>query len=658
MKLEKLLIIPFLLFLFSIRLIGNVTNDSVLIVLNSNIEMSKKVDFLNHYLIKTDVTYSNEELTVFDKLIADNTNNTENLGYIKSFYGRVLYFNNRKIEAEKVLEESFDHLNKIKPNNGSISIVCQYIGAVKNELGKNNEALNYYFKALKAEETNKDSNNLAVIYANISNIYFGLKLFKESNEYIKKSVDIFSKIEEKEGLAGAYLGYGINLMNIDKLSESKIYITKSLQISTATNNVKDEMLAINNLGILDELSGDYDAALIKYNNVKEYNEKNKDTIALAYIYSDLGSLFTTKKDYPKAIENFQKSLYFYKAIKNPIGIRDVYSSLSSVYKTIGNYKKAFEYTDQYYIINDSINNLANIKKMTEMSMGFQHEKDLALKEQTYNQELKRQNLFKLAMAIVILLISLMFVISYRAYNLKKRTNILISKQNENLEILNATKDKLFGIIGHDLRKPATSFNGITKKVNFLIKENDFETLNKFGNEIEKNANELNNLIDNLLGWSMLQKDGIKLNPQKINLFSAVAEVLEPFQSMAKEKNITIHNEISIDNYVEVDEQSLYIILRNLIHNALKFTNKSGNLYLNTSREKNRIKLIIRDTGIGMTNSEISEMFNFHSASTKGTANEKGTGLGMFIIGQWSKLNNIKVNTISEKGVGTTFELVF
>ena len=60
----------------------------------------------------------------------------------------------------------------------------------------------------------------------------------------------------------------------------------------------------------------------------------------------------------------------------------------------------------------------------------------------------------------------------------------------------------------------------------------------------------------------------------------------------------------------------------------------------------------------MTNAEISEMFNFHSASTKGTANEKGTGLGMFIIGQWSKLNNIKVNTISEKGVGTTFELVF
>lgn len=658
MKLEKLLIIPFLLFLFSIRLIGNVTNDSVLIVLNSNIEMSKKVDFLNHYLIKTDVTYSNEELTVFDKLIADNTNNTENLGYIKSFYGRVLYFNNRKIEAEKVLEESFDHLNKIKPNNGSISIVCQYIGAVKNELGKNNEALNYYFKALKAEETNKDSNNLAVIYANISNIYFGLKLFKESNEYIKKSVDIFSKIEEKEGLAGAYLGYGINLMNIDKLSESKIYITKSLQISTATNNVKDEMLAINNLGILDELSGDYDAALIKYNNVKEYNEKNKDTIALAYIYSDLGSLFTTKKDYPKAIENFQKSLYFYKSAHNPIGMKDIYNELVKVYKLSGNYKKAMECSDQYYILNDSINNLANIKKMTEMSMGFQHEKDLALKEQTFNQELRRQNLFKLAMAFVIFLISLMFVISYRAYNLKKRTNILISKQNENLEILNATKDKLFGIIGHDLRKPATSFNGITKKVNFLIKENDFETLNKFGNEIEKNANELNNLIDNLLGWSMLQKDGIKLNPQKINLFSAVAEVLEPFQSMAKEKNITIHNEISIDNYVEVDEQSLYIILRNLIHNALKFTNKSGNLYLNTSREKNRIKLIIRDTGIGMTNSEISEMFNFHSASTKGTANEKGTGLGMFIIGQWSKLNNIKVNTISEKGVGTTFELVF
>lgn len=658
MKLEKLLIIPFILFYFSNHIFGNVKGDSLIIVLNSNIEMSKKVDFINHYILKTDITYSNEELAVFDKLIADNINNTENLGYIKCVYGRVLLINKRKLEAEKILEEAYEILIKINPSKAVFSKLCQYLGAIKNEHGRNYEALDYYFKSLKAEEVNRDSHNIAVVYANISNIYFGLKLFKESNDYMEKSINIFDRSKNKDDLAGAYLGYGINLMNIDKLSESKIYITKALQVARKNNDIKNEMLAINNLGIVDELSGDYSSALAKYNIVRDHNEKVKDTIALAYIYTDLGSLFTTKKDYPKAIENFQKSLYFYEAVHNPIGMKDIYNELIKVYKLNGNYKKAMECSDQYYILNDSINNLANIKKMTEMSMGFQHEKDLALKEQTYNQELKRQNLFKLAMAFVILLISLMFVISYRAYNLKKRTNTLISKQNENLEMLNATKDKLFGIIGHDLRKPATSFNGITKKVNFLIKENDFETLYKFGNEIEKNANELNNLIDNLLGWSMLQKDGIKLNPQKINLFSAVAEVLEPFQSMAKEKSITILNEISIDNYVEVDEQSLYIILRNLIHNALKFTNKSGNLYLNTSREKNRIKLIIRDTGIGMTNAEINEMFNFHSASTKGTANEKGTGLGMFIIGQWSKLNNIKVNTISEKGVGTTFELVF
>ncbi|MBK8721168.1 MAG: hypothetical protein IPL95_02460 [Saprospiraceae bacterium] len=106
MKLEKLLIIPFILFYFSNHIFGNVKGDSLIIVLNSNIEMSKKVDFINHYLIKTDITYSNEELAVFDKLIADNINNTENLGYIKCFYGRVLLINNRKLEAEKDIRRS------------------------------------------------------------------------------------------------------------------------------------------------------------------------------------------------------------------------------------------------------------------------------------------------------------------------------------------------------------------------------------------------------------------------------------------------------------------------------------------------------------------------------------------------------------------------
>lgn len=357
-------------------------------------------------------------------------------------------------------------------------------------------------------------------------------------------------------------------------------------------------------------------------------------------------------------EKYFKSTLIELDDKNFRHLSNTWLSLSKVYEKKNDYKEALSAYSKYVEYNDSL--LGNESRNQIIRSDLKYEFDLKAEKQQieYDASIKRKELIQKGLIIGLILLCIICVLFYRAYKLKNRTNILINQQKENLEILNATKDKLFGIIGHDLRKPAISFSGITKKVNFLIKENDMETLNKFGNVIEKNANELNSLIDNLLGWSLLQKDGIKLNPKKINLYSAISEVLNPFQSMALEKNITIHNEVAMDENIEVDEQSLNIILRNLIHNALKFTEKDGHLFLSSSNEKSGVVLSIRDTGIGMTDSEIKDIFKFQSASTKGTENEKGTGLGMYIVGQWAKLNNINLNAKSEKGVGTTFDLGF
>ena len=123
----------------------------------------------------------------------------------------------------------------------------------------------------------------------------------------------------------------------------------------------------------------------------------------------------------------------------------------------------------------------------------------------------------------------------------RRKNKLIAIQNTQLKELNNTKDYIFGIIGHDLRKPAIAFRGITKKVNYLLKNKEYDTLSKLGSEIERDAIALNNLTDSLLGWALAQKNVLPYNPDTINLQEIIREVEELFNRIiADKKNIYIH----------------------------------------------------------------------------------------------------------------------
>ncbi|MGB1243566.1 MAG: sensor histidine kinase, partial [Chitinophagales bacterium] len=234
----------------------------------------------------------------------------------------------------------------------------------------------------------------------------------------------------------------------------------------------------------------------------------------------------------------------------------------------------------------------------------------------------------------------------------------IKAQKDKLEQLNLTKDHIFAIIGHDIRKPVIAFRGIGKKVNYLLKKQDYQTLNQLGNEIEQDALALNQLTDNLLNWAILQKDVISYNPQFIQVAEIVSEVSALFGSMAKEKEIELSVDISDTLHVYADINTLRVIVRNIIDNALKYTHKGGKVNITANRHPQGIKIQVSDTGIGIPQEKLNDIFLLqNNKSTAGTDGEKGTGLGLHLIHELVKLNKGVIEVVSQLGKGTTFNIL-
>ena len=230
------------------------------------------------------------------------------------------------------------------------------------------------------------------------------------------------------------------------------------------------------------------------------------------------------------------------------------------------------------------------------------------------------------------------------------------KNNEHKLIeLNATKDKFFSIIAHDLKSPFNSVIGFSEHLIELVRKKDYENIEEYANIILQSSQRAMNLLTNLLEWVQSQSGRMDFNPEFLEVVSVINEQIHLFRDIAKTKSITISNPLTNEFWINADKAMINTVLRNFISNAIKFTHPGGKITILVVDKQTELVVSVSDTGIGIPPSRTDNLFSIDkSYSTPGTQNEKGTGLGLILCQEFIKIHNGKIWVESKVGKGSTF----
>nr|MCU0391076.1 sensor histidine kinase [Thermoflexibacter sp.] len=245
----------------------------------------------------------------------------------------------------------------------------------------------------------------------------------------------------------------------------------------------------------------------------------------------------------------------------------------------------------------------------------------------------------------------------KAAFIEEKNRELESKVNQRtleLRESNATKDKLFSIISHDLRSPLNTLKGMLAALESDILSR--QEIQEIAKDIQKRLDSTDTTLNDLLQWATSQMEGATLKKEVIDIQELIDKKIELFSFIAQNKQVKFYNEVTENISVYADLNHVKVILRNLIANALKFTHVHGNITISARQEiKDFVTIAVKDTGIGMTTAQSQKLFESNTLyTTRGTQNEKGTGLGLLLCKDFVEKNGGKIWVESEYGKGSTF----
>ncbi len=240
---------------------------------------------------------------------------------------------------------------------------------------------------------------------------------------------------------------------------------------------------------------------------------------------------------------------------------------------------------------------------------------------------------------------------------RKKSEEDIRNKNELLQTINSEKDRFFSIIAHDLRAPLSSFVTATQILIDDIKDMSAEELIEIATAMKDDASNVYKLLENLLEWSRLQRGVMDFSPAEFNLAGMISESLSAINDMAMQKEISIEIHIPEQITAYADKHMFETILRNLVSNAIKFTNPGGHIVISARTEQGKpLKIRVKDDGIGMPDKIKDKLFLINEAtSRKGTGGEASSGLGLILIKEFVERHNGTISVESEEGKGSTFE---
>ncbi len=226
-----------------------------------------------------------------------------------------------------------------------------------------------------------------------------------------------------------------------------------------------------------------------------------------------------------------------------------------------------------------------------------------------------------------------------------------------LRVLNATKDRLFSIIAHDLKNPFNAIIGFTNLMKDSWKEMDPSEIDEMIAMINESSISAHTLLENLLDWARIQTKQLSFNPTKIRVYESIQETISLLSAQIKLKKIKIFVDCSTNIYASADSRMFSTIMRNILSNSIKFSNMNGEISIKVKSDDSSLKIILEDDGVGMTQEQIDNIFDKNSITSQiGTQNEKGTGLGLILCKELIDYHKGQLEVESQLNIGTKINI--
>lgn len=562
-----------------------------------------------------------------------------------------------KIEYSRELIGLASELNDIYYT----SIANEYLGVGYRLKGNLNLSLESLFKSANGFSVLMDTAFLVEVYLEISTTYTQNNDLENALLFYSKAIEVLRQTDNDQNLAITLLNTGYVYYKEDFLDTALSYYNEAEPIFEKIGLEIGQAYTIGNRALVFWKQGDAQRAIGDLKIAIQRLEPLGDQYGMADYYNQLGNIYLELENHQAARKHIEKGLEMALAIDLKEQIRDAAKLLSELYRETGDYRQAYAYQSQYIAYKDSIQDQETTKRLADQRTEFEvGQKQAELDVVTAKQ--KTQRTLSIGLGVFLVLALAFAVVLYRNYSIKNKTNqllqdqaVVLYRQKKELQQLNKTKDKFFSIVSHDLRGPITSFFGISPVIKSYVESKQTEQLLVVAEEIDKSVQQLSDLLDNLLNWATQQQSEIPYHPQELDVRHVADRVQQNLQNVAKAKNITLQVDVSGDIRAYGDRNTSETILRNLTSNALKFTPMGGQVTITAAMEGGQTLVSVTDTGVGMDQETIDTIFHLkETPSQYGTEGERGLGLGLQLVKEFTALNKGELKVESAIGLGSTF----
>ncbi|MCF8302585.1 MAG: tetratricopeptide repeat protein [Bacteroidales bacterium] len=560
-------------------------------------------------------------------------------------------------------------LNQELGNDDRIPSILMNIGVIYKKQSRYEMALENFTKALEQFDEN-DSLSMGNAYANIGNVYGKLDEHTKAINMFQMASDIFDAIGNKRAYAKTISNIGTTYMGMDEHDRARAYLNEAKRLYEEMGAQRAMGKIIFNLANIENTQDNYEKALKHCQNALSHYRNNDNKLGQVQSNVLIGIIYLSQDKLQKAESSYNKAMQIMKEAKQDYLEEKgrIHNGLSQIYEKREQYQKALNEYKAYHHIRDSIDEQMTSDKIAELQSKFQYSElekeneqlkaDNLAKNLSLTKKRNEQNRLLIALLVVLLFVVLLL---YWYFSKRKATHILsrknkeIEHQKKELEKANATKDKFFSIIAHDLKTPFNSIIGFAE-----LLDDEFESLSdnekkEYIKNIRHSSELMLDLLENLLVWSRDQQGRIEWAPEDFHLKELVDYTRELLKNQAKNKGIKLNTSLQDDLIVYADKSMISTVLRNLVSNAIKFTGRDGKVNIQGHIIDNQAQVTVSDTGMGMSEDVRKHLFDEHQdIRSNGTENEKGTGLGLMLAKEFVEKNGGTIKVESKEGNGSDF----